>query len=150
VNVKVDPYTSTPAGFWRRFAGAFIDLIIINLIAAFFGFGLGMIAGLTGNRSIESLTLAGYAIGIIVAWLYNALLESSSVQASWGKLALGLKVIDLDGNRISFGRASARHFGKILSAMILMIGFLMMLGSERRQTLHDLMAGCLMIKRVKP
>jgi uncharacterized RDD family membrane protein YckC len=63
-------------------------------------------------------------------------------------MALGLVVTDLDGQRISFGKASGRHFGKIISSLILCIGFIMAGFTERKQALHDIMAGTLVnIKR---
>jgi uncharacterized RDD family membrane protein YckC len=58
-------------------------------------------------------------------------------------MIFGLKVTDLYGNRISFERATGRHFAKILSAMILCIGYLMVAFTERKQGLHDLLAGTL-------
>src|SRR6202035_5143373 len=83
-----------------------------------------------------------------LAWLYYALLESSSWHATLGKMALRLQVTDLEGRRIGFGRASGRFFGKIISGMILYIGFLMAGFTEKKQALHDMMAGCLVIKKV--
>lgn len=86
-------------------------------------------------------------ISIVVQWLYFALMESSSKQATLGKMALGIIVTDLDGNRISFGRASGRYFGKILSGLILCIGYIMAGFSEKKQALHDMIAGCLVINQ---
>ena len=62
-------------------------------------------------------------------------------------MTCGFIVTDLRGRRISFGQASARHFAKIVSALILGIGFLMCAWTERKQCLHDMMAGCLMFKK---
>jgi uncharacterized RDD family membrane protein YckC len=85
--------------------------------------------------------LAALTIG--AGWLYEALMESSSYQATLGKMIFGMKVTDLYGNRISFGRATGRHFAKILSGLILCIGFIMVGLTERKQGLHDLIAGTL-------
>ena len=74
-------------------------------------------------------------------------MESSRFQGTLGKLAVQIKVTDLDGNRISFGRATGRHFGKIVSGMILMIGYIMVAFTERKQGLHDIMAGCLVVRK---
>ena len=87
-------------------------------------------------------------ISAVLKWLYYALLESSSWQATLGKKALGLEVTDLEGRRISFGRASGRFFGKIISAIILYIGFLMAGFTEKKQALHDMMAGTLVIRKM--
>ena len=74
-------------------------------------------------------------------------MESSSKQATLGKLALGIVVTDLNGNRISFGRATGRYFGKIVSGMIFAIGYIMAGITERKQALHDIMASCLVVLR---
>jgi uncharacterized RDD family membrane protein YckC len=84
----------------------------------------------------------------MLSWIYYASLESSAWQATLGKKILGLKVTDLAGNRISFARASGRFFGKIVSGMILGIGFLMAGFTERKQALHDILAGCLVLRQL--
>jgi uncharacterized RDD family membrane protein YckC len=90
--------------------------------------------------------MSGTFVSILVNWLYSAFLESSENQATLGKRALGLKVTDMNGNRISFANASGRFFGKYVSAIILLIGYLMMLWDDKKQTLHDKMAGTLVVK----
>lgn len=87
-------------------------------------------------------------IGFAMNWLYYALFESSVWQATLGKKALGLEVTDMQGRRIGFGRASGRFFGKILSTIILFIGFFMIGFTERKQGLHDILAGTLVIRKV--
>ncbi|MGB6469852.1 MAG: RDD family protein, partial [Candidatus Acidiferrales bacterium] len=69
-------------------------------------------------------------------------------QGTLGKRALGLLVTDLEGRRVSFGRASGRYFGKIVSALILMIGFIMAGFTEKKQALHDMLAGCLVLRKL--
>lgn len=86
-----------------------------------------------------------YLFGWIIGWLYFALQESSPKMATVGKQAVGIVVTDMNGNRISFGKATGRYFGKIISALILCIGYLMMLWSDTKQTLHDQMAGTLVL-----
>ena len=92
--------------------------------------------------------LAIRLLALMLSWIYYASLESSAWQATLGKKILGLKVTDLAGNRISFGRASGRFFGKILSGMIIGIGFLMAGFTERKQALHDILAGCLVLRQL--
>jgi len=58
-------------------------------------------------------------------------------------MALSMKVTDLQGNRISFARATGRHFAKYISAMILLIGYIMAGFTERKQALHDMITGTL-------
>lgn len=84
----------------------------------------------------------------MAGWIYYALMESSGWQATLGKKVLGLKVTDLAGNRISFARASGRFFGKILSGMLLLVGFMMAGFTERKQALHDILAGCLVLRQL--
>ncbi|WP_118974399.1 RDD family protein [Taibaiella koreensis] len=130
--------------FWERFAAAFIDGLIIIVINTLIGLPLGIgpfqrSAGLTGNVLLAKLlqTAAG--------WLYYALQESGPRQATLGKKAMNLKVTDMEGNRISFGRATGRHFAKWISAIILLIGYLMMLWDDKKQALHDKIAGTLIV-----
>jgi hypothetical protein len=84
---------------------------------------------------------------IVAAWLYFAVCESSRWQATPGKLVLHLQVTDEYGNRIDFGRASGRFFGKFVSAFIFCSGFLLAGWTARKQALHDLMAGCCVVRR---
>lgn len=86
-------------------------------------------------------------LSILVGWFYSAFMESGTSQATIGKMALGIKVTDMNGSRISFGRATGRHFSKIVSAIILLIGYLMMLWDDKNQTLHDKMAETFVVKK---
>jgi uncharacterized RDD family membrane protein YckC len=85
-------------------------------------------------------------IGTVIQWLYYALMESSKHQATLGKIALGLIVTDVNGQKISFGRASGRYFGKILSYIIMYVGFIMAAFTDKKQALHDMLAGTLVVK----
>lgn len=132
------------AGFWKRLAATFIDGIILTVGGLIIGFAFGFVYGANGGTAEGALFL-GNILHIIIAWLYAALFESSSKQASLGKMALGIKVTDIEGNPISFGKASGRHFGKIISTLIFFIGFLMIGFTEKKQGLHDKMVGCLVV-----
>ena len=90
--------------------------------------------------------VAAYTITTIGGILYFVLMESSAKQATLGKMALGLVVVDVDGNRISFLRALGRYFAKILSGIILLIGYIMVGFTERKQGLHDMIASTLVVK----
>lgn len=108
-----------------------------------------------GGRNLEGLTAALFGVGMIVfglgifagSWLYHTMMESSRHQATLGKMALGIKVTDLNGARISFARANGRFFGKWISSMIMNIGYLMAAFTEKKQALHDILAGCLVISK---
>ena len=120
------------AGFWERFGAAFLDGLILMI----------------PNITIQYLLGQGNALifNLVLSWLYYALQESGPAQATIGKKALGLKVTSVSGERISFGQATGRHFGKYLSMIILCIGYLMMLWNDQKQTLHDKMANTLVVK----
>jgi uncharacterized RDD family membrane protein YckC len=85
--------------------------------------------------------------GAILQWLYFALFESSSLQATPGKLLAGLKVTDMEGRRIGFGRATTRALAKGLSALLCYVGYIMAAFTERRQALHDIIAQTVVLKR---
>lgn len=148
----VQPY----GGFWIRLLAYLIDRFIVGAafspIAIFFA--LRMIAELNRYRYDHDAQLGHifHFVGIIVPlalivqWLYEALLTSSSWQATVGKRVLNLKVTDEAGNRISFERATGRFFAKILSGLILEIGFIMVAFTPRKQGLHDMIAGTLVMK----
>lgn len=142
------------AGFWLRFAAYVIDQIILSIVTVIIVFILGFVMGLffaaigMDTPTIRTISAAlGYFFGVIVAWIYYAVSESSPDRATPGKRVIGIIVTDLDGNRISFGRASGRYWGKMLSGIILMIGFLMAGFTEKKQALHDILANCLVLKK---
>lgn len=148
--VAVAPAYVGYAGFWIRLVAFIIDSIILRVVVAPIGmiFGvLGFAGGMMHGLPHAGMTLLGGGVTFILlvfgSWLYEAFMESSSYQATIGKMIFGMKVTDLNGNRISFERATGRHFAKWLSAMILFIGYLMIGFTERKQGLHDLLAGTL-------
>jgi uncharacterized RDD family membrane protein YckC len=89
--------------------------------------------------------LIGISCGTLIFWLYFALFESSSKRATPGKMAIGIVVTGMNGERISFGRATGRTFGKYISSLILCFGYFMAGWTEKRQALHDVMAGTLVV-----
>jgi uncharacterized RDD family membrane protein YckC len=82
-----------------------------------------------------------FVIALVGSWLYEALLTSSAWQGTIGKRILRLKVTDDFGNRISFARATGRFFAKILSGMVMYVGFIMVAFMERKRGLHDVIGG---------
>jgi uncharacterized RDD family membrane protein YckC len=133
------------AGFWKRLAACVIDyvlvLAVLTAVTASFIYGVISIAPNAGG---DVGLLAGPGFWVIL-FLYHAVMESSPKQATLGKMALGIKVTDQSGVRISFGRATGRHFAKILSGMILAIGYYMAGFTAKKQGLHDMIAGCLVV-----
>lgn len=147
------------AGFWLRLVAYIIDYIVFNIAFTFISLPLMARSGLAfwiqhqPQTPEQMMTFLGAfaRIGLLALfcnWLYFALLESSRWQATIGKKTLGLEVTDLTGRRISFARASGRYFGKIISAMIFFVGFFMIGFTEKKQGLHDMMAGCLVWRKI--
>jgi len=134
------------AGFWKRFAASIIDGVILMVCGLIIGGFIGFVYRFTAGTSVGAGALGNLG-GIILGWLYFAIMESSSTQGTLGKMALGIKVTNLSGDRISFGRATGRHLGKIISAFIFFIGYLMVAFTSRKQGLHDMIAGCLVVNR---
>ena len=135
------------AGFWKRLAAFIIDNIIayvlLMIVMAFTRYGERLSNPATVLSAILVMTICSMAIYV----LYWSLFESSALQATPGKMALGIKVSDMNGNRISFGRALGRNFGKIISGLTLNIGYVMAGFTVRKQALHDKMADCLVIDK---
>ncbi|HEX6805905.1 MAG TPA: RDD family protein [Terriglobales bacterium] len=150
-------YVAAPAvrygGFWIRFVAVIIDALIMGIVvwpvAGILGLMVGVAGGSVQMPDVGIHLVRGVVAGalfLFAGWIYEASLESSSKQATVGKMALGLKVTDEQGRRISFGRATARYFSKILSRMTLMIGYIMAGFTARKQALHDLIAGTLVVR----
>ena len=128
------------AGRWRRVGGWAIELVVVSLLLA-----AGLIVGalFTG----EPRSFLGFLVAFTVLWLYFAGLESSSRQTTLSGRWLGTRVTGLGGERITFGRATARHFSMYLSAITPFgIGYLMALWTKRRQALHDWLTGTVVVK----
>lgn len=151
------------AGFWERVLAFVIDNVIIGVgivvivIPLLFLTGLGPVLsrivqdedlGDAGFFLIIGMFLAAATASVLVAWLYHAFMESSDWQATVGKRAMGLVVTDMAGRRVSFGRSSGRHFGKIITNLVpALLGYIMAAFTEKKQALHDMMAGCLVLRR---
>ena len=153
------------AGFWLRFAAYLIDglilgipfwLVVVFLISMFGGFGILLHRNAPPDpRDVAALIapmfmffFLGMLVFLLVQWLYFAGLESSERQATFGKSVMSLRVTNYEGQRISFGHATGRFFAKIVSGLIpLAIGYIMAGFTEKKQALHDLIAGTLVLKR---
>ncbi len=132
------------AGFWIRVLAYIIDFIPLAIIAGVLAFASGQ-SLLDTDPSAPLYSWADF-VNLVIGIAYFVGFESSSYQATPGKMALGLIVTDTDGRRISLMRALGRYLAKIPSAMILGIGFIMVGFTERKQGLHDYMASTLVVK----
>ncbi len=126
------------AGFWIRLLAYIIDAVILGaisfpLIQVLSSMGIG-------DHSTNVLSIA-------ISWMYFAVFESSTWMGSPGKKALGLIVTDEQGQQLSVGRATRRYFAKILSALLLGIGFFMIAFTARKQGLHDKIFHTLVVKK---
>ena len=130
--------TTAYAGFWRRVAAYIIDGLILSIV-------LVPLALVFSDPDQQATAYS--PLSTLISWLYFAFMESSQRQATVGKMALGVIVTDLEGNKIGFGRATGRYFAKILSALILGIGFIMVAFTAKKQGLHDMIASTLVVKK---
>lgn len=154
------------AGFWLRLVAHLIDGAIATVV---FGLVVAITVATVGTAFFRGFTPGAYdrppntmfpaavlgvflvllPIMIVVTWLYFALMEASAHQGTFGKMALGLFVTDLQGQRVSFGRASGRFFARFITGLIpLALGYIMAGFTEKKQALHDLIASCLVLKKV--
>jgi len=141
------------AGFWLRTLAAVIDGVLCQLATfiIMLPFGFVLDASMAGRSSLsESDIVAAEFLGVVLSvlpqWLWFTIPESSKWQATIGKKIVGLKVTDENGERIGFGKANGRYWSKILSALILFVGFVMVAFTEKKQGLHDKIAGTLVVK----
>lgn len=156
--------TDEYAGIGRRFVAFIIDLLFILVVDLFLTglFGLSEGFRMLNQRLIHHMPMTDrsgqvvnalvpvpviLSIGILVVlvpWLYYAALESSKNQATLGKIALRIAVTDTRGRRVSFARATLRHFSKILIILTFFVGFIIAAFTRQKQGIHDIIAGCLM------
>ena len=140
--------TFTYAGFWIRFLAVVIDGVIL--------FVAGMVVQLPFARMLQSRRIeealmalgAVYLVDLAIGATYEGVFVSR-FGATPGKMALELKVVRPDGGPVSLGRAVGRYFAKMVSAMILMIGYIMAGFDSQKRALHDMMCDTRVIKVIK-
>jgi uncharacterized RDD family membrane protein YckC len=151
---------SAYAGFWIRFLATLIDsavLTVVMLPIVILAFVLLGVAGAAtsmtrrgpdaaANAAVLVFTLVVAPTFMAIAWFYEAKMTSSAKQATLGKIALGLKVIDKEGKRLSFMHATGRYFAKMINNFTFYVGWIMAGFTERKQGLHDIIAGTYVIK----
>jgi uncharacterized RDD family membrane protein YckC len=137
------------AGFWNRTAAHLIDLLVAVLLFSPFEIALFSHSSLKWEdyAADPRYTVARCFVSATVFWLYVAFMESSKKQATLGKRVVGVIVTDMKGDRISFGRATARFFSHFLCDLTCAIGYLIVALSRRKQALHDLIAGTVVVVR---
>jgi uncharacterized RDD family membrane protein YckC len=148
-----NPYSQPPqvqqapqyADFGSRFGAFLIDFVILFVGGMIIGVVIALGLARSGISPVN-LQLISFSVGTVFNWLYYAFSESSTMMATPGKKVLGMVVTDLQGQRIGFGQATGRYFGRILSGLVIAIGYFAMLWSPMNQTWHDQMAGTLVLK----
>ena len=153
------------AGFWLRFVAYVIDYIIIYTVQIFLVVpilavvGINFASGMSNADNMSEAEMFGMIAGMVGAMgativltfalivLYYTIMETSKFQATVGKLAVGLKVTDSNGEKLDFTKALVRNLCKIISSMILFIGYIMAGFTEKKQGLHDIIAGTLVVKK---
>lgn len=141
------------AGFWRRFVAAVIDALVLSIALFVIKFLSGGNQHNVSFEMFDDLSPLGNSgswrnniLYFLLNLIYYAALESSKYQATIGKMALDIRVIDTDGHRLSSQKAIVRYLGKIISAVILMIGYIMAAFDSKKQALHDKIATTYVIK----
>ncbi len=153
------------AGFWLRLVALIIDVLIIACLESivfvplFVALGFGFFGTVSEMDMEDPGNLVGLIAGIVAAagayWilataiqvLYFSFMESSKSQATLGKMAVGIKVTDMNGERLDFTKAFLRNLCKLISNFTMAIGYIMAGFTEKRQALHDLIAGALVVKK---
>lgn len=134
------------AGFGARFAALVIDRIILALLGFLLGAIIG-IAAISGSGAVSpGLLIAINLASIVLEAAYFIVLTASASQGTFGKRMIGIKVTDLSGHPIGLARSTGRFFATILSALFLLMGFLMQPFTTRKQALHDMIAGTVVVR----
>ena len=135
-------------GFWKRVVAYLIDAFIIAFpVTMIFGTVIPQTM-MTENIQVTSVAVSmPQVIMLVASWVYFAGLESSAWQATVGKKMLGMQVTDTSGKRIDFIKATIRYLSKFLSSFFLMIGFIMVAFTAKKQGLHDFIAGTVVLNQ---
>ena len=148
------------ASFWTRATAYTIDYTLVSvsttvlLLVILRMLGISLISmgeGLSDSSGLMRMfgqIVILEVVDIAATGIYFAWMESSSWQATLGKKMLGIRVTDLGGRRISFARASGRYLAKLISSAVFCIGFIMAAFTEKKQALHDIIAGTLVVERI--
>ncbi|MBF0371794.1 MAG: RDD family protein [Alphaproteobacteria bacterium] len=139
--------------FGRRFVALLVDALV--MAAGVFALAmvlaaLAMAAGATSSRDEEVMGAVLFLSSLLVPALYGSVLESSKWQATFGKIAVGLRVAQSTGGSVTFGRSLGRNLAKSFLSPLLLIGYIVFFFTEKRQTLHDILADTVVVSKAKP
>ncbi|MNO45805.1 RDD family protein [compost metagenome] len=151
------------SNFWKRLLANFIDGIVIywlisvaldsflTIHTVVYDFLISLNFDIEFKRlEFGFISRSVFVFNLMFGWLYFTLMESSKWQATLGKMALGIVVVDeLYDTRISFGKANKRYWSKMISSLIIFIGYIMVFFTQERQALHDKIAGTHVVDKEK-
>jgi uncharacterized RDD family membrane protein YckC len=143
INTITLPYS----GFWPRVAASLVDGFILNLVFTILGFAYSLIPGSSSLFSSNGASLNQILLSLsylFASLSYFSFMESNG-GATFGKIVLGIKVLGSNGEPVGFLKSLARNFSKIISTLILMIGFIMAGFTKKKQGLHDIISNCIVV-----
>jgi uncharacterized RDD family membrane protein YckC len=141
------------AGFWLRGCAFAVDTFILSFVFAIIASVYPTQLMIFPDQNTQPLlafprvTLTGFVLLFVIMWVYYAFFETSSWQATPGKRVFRLYVTDLSGGKITFWRSSIRYFGRKISEVTFLAGYVIAGFTEKKQALHDILAGCLVLRR---
>jgi len=140
------------SGFWIRAVAYTIDLFILGIVLSVIIAALGwlsfqsLVSSGGGTVVVQGLSALMGLLEIVVVIGYFTLMEGGRKQGTFGKQITGIRVVDLEGAPITRRKAFIRTLGKLVSALLLGIGYLMVPFTEKKQGLHDLVAATLVVE----
>ena len=136
------------AGFWKRYASYFLDSVVVSVVNIPISLIFNGIGAVSGNESVALvMSLLAMVAGLALGVAYYAGFHASAGGATLGKMAVGIKVVRGNGERLTLGRGIGRYFGFLLSSLTLMIGFIMAAFTERKQALHDMICDTVVVDK---
>jgi uncharacterized RDD family membrane protein YckC len=137
------------AGFWPRLVAAFLDWILIGILAAAIGelFGVEAPTPPSADCGVNVQFQPGPGPFILVELVYFTYFHATSAGQSIGNKIMGIRVLDADtGRSLPYARAFARALMSSLSALPCFLGFFWMLWEPRKRTWHDIVADSLVVR----
>jgi uncharacterized RDD family membrane protein YckC/Tfp pilus assembly protein PilE len=135
------------AGFWERLAALILDNLLLGVVTGAISVGLGLAVARGGSST--GMVIAFYVVPLLLGAAYFVSMESGARGATFGKRALKLRVVDASGARITPARALGRYVAHALSYITLYIGYLIQPFTERKQALHDMVSGMVVVRTEK-
>ena len=130
-------------GFWIRLVAALIDSIVLTIIIIFLAvFSLLVFGATLGEGAGIGMFFLVLILASLATILYKPVMEASDYQGTFGKYALGLKIVDKNGQKISMTSSFVRTILWIIGsqAFLLCLGVIMVGFTEYKQGLHDILA----------